>query len=171
MLRPAFKVGQVFGMNFAGRALNSEFVFLGSLVVFLLLLRVVNSLFGGVLQAIRENPFAAEAIGYRIGGHRTPATCIAAVAASVAGSLHAVWLQYVGPDTALNFSIQIDVLVVVVLGGMGTLYGVILGSALFVVAQNYLHDLMGMMSHVAAEAGVPLVPALLDPDRWLLWLG
>ena len=79
--------------------------------LFLVLLRVVNSPFGRVLQAIRENPLRAEALGYRIVFHRTLATCLAAAGAAAAGALNALWLRYVGPDTALAFSIQIDVLV------------------------------------------------------------
>ncbi|HEU4923745.1 MAG TPA: branched-chain amino acid ABC transporter permease, partial [Burkholderiales bacterium] len=57
----------------------------------------------------------------------------------------------------------------VVIGGMGTMYGAVVGATLFVVAQNYLQDLMKLAS--AAAQGVPLVPHLLQPDRWLLWLG
>jgi branched-chain amino acid transport system permease protein len=64
---------------------------------------------------------------------------------------------------------MIDILLMVVIGGMGTMYGSVLGATLFVVAQNYLQDLMKLGSD--ALAGVPLLPALLHPDRWLLWLG
>jgi branched-chain amino acid transport system permease protein len=45
----------------------------------------------------------------------------------------------------------------------------VLGATLFVVAQNYLQDLMKHASEAAQ--GVPLLPSLLHPDRWLLWLG
>ena len=54
---------------------------------FLVLLRVVNSPFGRVLQAIRENPFRAEALGYRTVFHRTLATCISALGATLAGGV------------------------------------------------------------------------------------
>ena len=64
---------------------------------------------------------------------------------------------------------MIDILLMVVIGGMGTMYGAVLGATIFVVAQNYLQDLMKVAS--AATAGVPLLPNLLHPDRWLLWLG
>ncbi len=79
------------------------------------------------------------------------------------GALSALWLRYVGPDTALCFSIQVDVLVMVVVGGMGTLYGAIIGAALFVLAENYLQDLMGALSQLAADARLPLLPALFHP--------
>ena len=138
-------------------------------VLFLALLRVVNSPFGRVLLAIRENEFRAEAIGYRLVSYRTAANCLAALGATLAGVLYAVWLRYTGPDTTLSFSIMIDILLMVVIGGMGTMYGAVLGATLFVVAQNYLQDLMRLVS--GALSGVPLAPQLLHPDRWLLWLG
>ena len=140
-----------------------------ALALFLVLLRVVNSPFGRVLLSIRENEFRSEALGYRIVTYRTVANCLAALGATVAGVLYAVWLRYTGPDTTLSFNIMIDILLMVVIGGMGTMYGAVLGATLFVVAQNYLQDLMRLAS--AATQGIPLLPSLLHPDRWLLWLG
>ena len=146
-------------------------IFALCVILFLKLLRIVNSPFGRVLQAIRENPFRAEALGYRIVFHRTLATCLSAAGAAAAGALNALWLRYVGPDTALSFSIQIDVLVIVVIGGMGSLYGAVIGAALFVLAENYLQALIGRISAGAADLGLPLLANLFHPDRWLLWLG
>ena len=172
-LRPGFHLisGRVFGVEINGRMISYYLVFAACALLFLALLRVVNSPFGRVLQAIRENPFRAEALGYRIVYHRTLATCLAAIVASLAGALNAIWQHYVGPDTALNLSIQIDVLVMVVIGGMGSLYGAIAGAALFVVARNYLQGLLGALSAAAGGAGLTLVAGLLHPDRWLMWLG
>ena len=62
-----------------------------------------------------------------------------------------------------------DVLIIVVIGGMGTLYGAIIGSALFLFAQSYLQDLLRWASE--ATSALPWMSALLSPDRWLLWLG
>jgi branched-chain amino acid transport system permease protein len=173
VLQPGFRLieGRVFGVAINGKILTYYLVLIVVAAAFLALLRVVNSPFGRVLQAIRENPFRAEALGYRTVFHRTLATCISALGATLAGALSALWLRYVGPDTALSFSIQVDVLVMVVVGGMGSLYGAILGAALFVFAESYLQDAMGALSHLAADASLPLLPALFHPDRWLLWLG
>jgi len=140
-----------------------------SAFLFLVLLRIVNSPFGRVLLAIRENEFRAEALGYRTVVYRTAANVLGALAATAAGVLYAAWLRYTGPDTTLSFSIMIDILLMVVIGGMGTMYGAAVGATLFVVAQNYLQDLMKLAS--GAAKGVPLLPELLHPDRWLLWLG
>ena len=150
--------------------LVSYYVVFGiALVLFLVLLRVVNSPFGRVLLSIRENEFRSEALGYRIVTYRTVANCLAALGATAAGILYSIWLRYTGPDTTLSFNIMIDILLMVVIGGMGTMYGSVLGATIFVLAQNYLRDLMKLASD--ALQGVPLLPNLLHPDRWLLWLG
>ena len=173
VLQPGFRLieGKVFGVAVNGRVLTYYLVFVVVAAAFLALLRIVNSPFGRVLQAIRENPFRAEALGYRTVFHRTLATAISALGATLAGALSALWLRYVGPDTALSFSIQVDVLVMVVVGGMGSLYGAILGAALFVFAESYLRDVMGALSDAASQASLPVLPALFHPDRWLMWLG
>ena len=164
-LRP----GTAFGHGLTGRTLVYYLVLAGAAATFLALLRIVNSPFGRVLQAIRENPLRAEALGYRIVVFRTLAVLVSALAAAFAGGLDALWLRYVGPDTALSFSLQVDVLVIVVLGGRGTLYGAVVGAAVFVIAENYLRALIA--GAAGATAGWPLLPNLLHPDRWLLWLG
>jgi branched-chain amino acid transport system permease protein len=102
-------------------------------------------------MAIRENPFRAEAIGYRTVVYRTLASCIAAATAALAGALLALWSSQTNPDTTLSFDIMVDILLMVVIGGMGTMYGAAIGAVLLVLAQNYLQALVG--------------------DRWLLWLG
>lgn len=168
-LTPAFRLGEFFGVKINGKLLNYYLIFFASLALFLILLRVVNSPFGRVLQAIRENDFRAEAIGYKVVWYRTAATCLSAAIAALAGSLFAIWLRYVGPDTTLSFTIMLDILLMVVIGGMGTMYGAVIGATIFVLAQNYLQNLMGAASD--ATAMIPVLPQLLDPDRWLLWLG
>jgi branched-chain amino acid transport system permease protein len=157
------------GASIDGRLLTYYLIFVAALVLVLALLRIVNSPFGRVLQAIRENDFRAEAIGYRTVVYRTLANVLAALFATLAGCLLAVWLRYNGPDTSLAFEIMLDILLIVVIGGMGTIYGAIVGSVLFVLAQSYLQDLMKLAS--GAVADVPVLSQVLSPERWLLWLG
>jgi len=87
----------------------------------------------------------------------------------VAGAMLALWLRYNGPDTSLSFELMLDVLLIVVIGGMGTIYGAAIGSALFLVAQSYLQDLLRLGCE--ATTSLPWLSSLLSPDRWLLWLG
>ncbi|HMS06298.1 MAG TPA: branched-chain amino acid ABC transporter permease [Burkholderiaceae bacterium] len=157
------------GVLVDGKIITYYLLFVVAVVLVLALLRIVNSPFGRVLQAIRENEFRAEAIGYRVVVFRTLSSVISALFACLAGAMLALWLRYNGPDTSLSFEIMMDVLLIVVIGGMGTIYGAAIGSALFVVAQSYLQDLLKLGSEAAS--GVPLLANLLSPDRWLLWLG
>ncbi|MDF1728604.1 MAG: branched-chain amino acid ABC transporter permease [Sulfitobacter sp.] len=163
------KVLRWFGVRLNGKLAAYYFVFITSLVLFLVMLRITVSPLGTVLKAIRENEARAEAIGYRVVSYRTFVFCLSALVASLAGSVYAVWLKYTGPDTALSFAIMIDILLMVVIGGMGTMWGAVIGAVLMVLAQYYLRDLMGVASE--ATAALPLLPELLAPDRWLLWLG
>ena len=129
------------GVSVDGRLLTYYGLFVCAVVLMLAMLRIVNSPFGRVLQAIRENEFRAEAIGYRVVVYRT----------------------------SLSFEIMMDVLLIVVIGGMGTIYGAAIGAVLFLIAQSYLQDLLRLGSE--ATSGIPMLAALLSPDRWLLWLG
>src|SRR6478672_12589728 len=113
------------GASVDGRLLTYYLLFFAALVLVLALLRIVNSPFGRVLQAIRENDFRAEAIGYRTVVYRTLANVLAAVFATLAGALLALWLRYNSADTSLSFEIMVDILLIVVIGGMGTLYGAV----------------------------------------------
>ncbi len=171
VLSPSFELFEapVLGIMVDGKLISYYLLFVVALVLLLALLRIVNSPFGRVLQAIRENEFRAEALGYRVVVYRTLSSVLSALFACLAGAMLALWLRYNGPDTSLSFEIMMDVLLIVVIGGMGTIYGSAIGAALFVVAQSYLQDLLRLGSEAAA--GVPLLSAVLSPDRWLLWLG
>ena len=170
-LSPSFEPfdNPVFGVTVDGRTICYYLLFVVAVVLFLAMLRIVNSPFGRVLQAIRENEFRAEAIGYRVVVYRTVSSVLSALFATLAGAMLAIWLRYNGPDTTLSFEIMLDVLLIVVIGGMGTLYGAVIGSGLFVLAQSYLQDLLRVASE--GTASLPWLSALLSPDRWLLWLG
>ncbi len=171
VLMPSFEPfeAEVFGVLIDGKIITYYGLFVAAVVLVLAMLRIVNSPFGRVLQAIRENEFRAEAIGYRVVVYRTLSSVLSALFACLAGCMLALWLRYNGPDTSLSFEIMMDVLLIVVIGGMGTIYGAVIGSVLFLIAQSYLQDLLRMGSE--ATTGIPVLSALLSPDRWLLWLG
>jgi branched-chain amino acid transport system permease protein len=165
----SFREDPFLGASLDGKLLTYYIVFVCAVVLFLAMLRIVNSPFGRVLQAIRENDFRAEAIGYRTVVFRTLSNVLAAVFATLAGALLALWLRYNGAETSLSFEIMIDILLIVVIGGMGTLYGAVCGATIFILAQSYLQDFMAVGAN--ATQGWPWLSALLSPDRWLLWLG
>ncbi|WP_057461005.1 branched-chain amino acid ABC transporter permease [Pseudovibrio sp. POLY-S9] len=170
-MTPAFKLvkEKVLGVRLNGKLITYYVVFFSSLCLFLVLLRMVNSPFGRVLQAIRENAFRAEAIGYKVVRYRSVATILSAVMAALAGSLMALWLRYTGPATTLSMDIMVDILLMVVIGGMGSMYGAVIGAVLFLLTQSYLQNLLGLLQE--SLGSLPIVSEVVSPERWLLWLG
>ena len=150
ILKPGFRLfaDPVLGVTFNGRVITYYLIFIVSLVLFLLMLRIVNSPFGRVLQAIRENEFRVEAMGYQVVAYRTIVSALSAVMAALAGALMALLLGYNGPDATLSFSLMIDILLMIVIGGMGTMYGAVIGAVLVVLAEYYLQNILGAVHGV-----------------------
>ncbi|MEX0871996.1 MAG: branched-chain amino acid ABC transporter permease [Aquisalimonadaceae bacterium] len=159
----------MFDVRITGRDIMYYVTFAFSLTAFLLLLRMMNSPFGRVLQAIRENEFRAEALGYRTVYYRTAVVLVSTVLTTLAGVLFALLNRYVNPENTLNFELMVFILLMCVIGGMGTLYGAVIGVALFMLAENYLQDLLRVLGGYVE--GIPLVERLVGPEHWLFWFG
>jgi branched-chain amino acid transport system permease protein len=109
-------------------------------VVLVLLTLLVRSPFGLVLRGVRETPRRMRALGYDVWFYRYVAILIAAGISGLAGVLFCWYNQFVGPvDLALDLSTQF--LIIVILGGIGTLYGQILGALIVVFLSNGLSAL------------------------------
>ena len=89
----AFTDTSLLGVSINGRLLCYYLLFVMAVVLLLAMLRIVNSPFGRVLQAIRENEFRAEAIGYRVVVYRTISSVLSALLATLAGVMLALWLE------------------------------------------------------------------------------
>jgi branched-chain amino acid transport system permease protein len=157
------------GVHVNGKLLAYYLVLSVSVVLFFFMLRVVNSRFGRVLEAIRENDQRAEAIGYRTLFYRMAINALSSAVATCAGVLMGLWLHYVGPQTTVDFNVMLNILLMAVIGGLGTVYGSVVGVTLFVLAENYLQGLLSDVN--GALAATPLLANLFHPDRWLLWFG
>ena len=109
-LSPSFEFAEqpFLGVTLDGRLLCYYLLFVTAALLLLALLRIVNSPFGRVLQAIRENEFRAEAIGYRVVVYRTLSSVLSALFACLAGAMLALWLRYNGPDTSLSFEVMME---------------------------------------------------------------
>jgi len=106
------------------------------IVVYYLCVRLVNSPFGRVLQAIRDNEERAEFLGYNVRVFKRRAFVISGVIGGIAGALFAV-LRFVDPSV-LHWLVSAEVLVMNLFGGMGTLFGPIIGAAAFLFARDLL---------------------------------
>ena len=108
-------------------------------ISFLLVLRIVHSPFGKVLQSIKDNEDRAKSVGFHVDNFKLLSFLISAFFASIAGSLYALHLNFVPVDT-LGFMISGDVLIMSLIGGIGTLYGPIFGAMFLVYLKNVISN-------------------------------
>jgi len=98
---------------------------------------IVRSPFGLSLRGIRDNEPRMRTLGYNVSLHKYLAFVISALFAGIAGILFAFFNNYISP-TAIDFSHNGTVVLMVVLGGLGTLWGPLLGALIIVFLQQYL---------------------------------
>ena len=119
-------------------------------IAFLVARRLINSPFGLALRGIRENAVRMPAIGAPSEAHIRKIYTIAAVVAGIAGALLAQTTSTVSLES-LGFERSADVLVMLILGGAGKLYGGILGTFVYMVARDQFSG--------------------INPQYWYFWIG
>lgn len=107
-----------------------------------LLQRVVNSPFGQVLKAIRENESRVLSLGYDVDRHKLLAFILSAALAGVAGATKTIVLGF-ETLTDVSWEMSGEVVLMTLVGGMGTLLGPVVGAFVIVSLQNYLADKVG----------------------------
>ena len=146
-----FKVPAVLGFRFDMFGRSAYAYSLAMLFVcFLVARRIVHSPFGLALRGIRENALRMPAIGAPSRAHLRKAYTIAAVIAGIAGALLTQTTSTVSLET-LSFGRSADVLVILILGGAGRLYGGLIGAIIYMVARDQFSG--------------------LNPQYWYFWIG
>ncbi|HEX7605256.1 MAG TPA: branched-chain amino acid ABC transporter permease [Usitatibacter sp.] len=112
-------------------------IFLGG---FLLIHRIVHSPFGQVLKAIRENEPRAISLGYRVERYKLAAFVLSAAIAGLAGATKAIVAQNASL-TDVYWAMSGEVVLMTLLGGMGTIFGPVVGAVVIIAMQFYLADL------------------------------
>ena len=116
------------------------FVLVIFLAGFALIYRIVHSPFGQVLQAIRENEPRAISLGYDADKFKHRAFVLSAALAGLAGATKAIVFQ-LASLTDVHWGMSGEVVLMTLLGGMGTIFGPVVGAAVIVTMQNYLAEL------------------------------
>jgi branched-chain amino acid transport system permease protein len=122
----------------------------GLFLIFLVARRLIHSPFGLALRGIRENGLRMPAIGASVHAHIQTIYTIAAIIAGIAGALLAQTTETVSLE-ALGFQRSADVLVMLILGGTGRLYGGLIGAAVYMVARDQFSG--------------------INPQYWYFWIG
>ncbi|MDT2022433.1 branched-chain amino acid ABC transporter permease [Methylocella sp. CPCC 101449] len=130
--------GRLFGFIDLSRPLTLYyFVLIVFLLAFLLIFRIINSPFGEVLKSIRENEQRAISLGYRADQYKLMAYILSGALAGLAGSLKVLVAQNAGL-TDVHWSMSGEVVLMTLLGGLGTIFGPIVGAFIIITMQQYL---------------------------------
>ena len=144
-----WKVAGIFPFGLDGKT-----AYVYSLIVlfllFTLLRLIVNSPFGLSLRGVRDGGKRMPAIGSPVERRLIAAFTLSAAIAGVAGALYAQCTQFVGLDS-LGFARSAELLIMLVLGGTGRLYGALIGAAVYMIAQDFLSG--------------------INPVYWQFWIG
>jgi len=158
---PAFKVGSTVVTDFLTKV---PFYYIG---LFLALLTLVitywvqHSKLGYYFQAIREDQDAAHSLGIHIALYKNIGLVISAVLTSLAGSFYGIYVGFVDPPTVLGLDVSVQIMLICIIGGMGTLWGPVLGSLILVplseaLRSNMITEGLVKVGLVSAESKVGL---------------
>ena len=139
-----------------------QFLALCYFVGVVIALRIVRSPVGAILSAIRDNPLRATAVGHNIHGYKLTAFVIAAAYAGFAGGLLGVLQAFMPPD-AFTFDTSGQLVMQTAIGGRGTLFGPLVGAAVWLFLQDFLQAALGLGAAWKLVLGVDLRAAGLFP--------
>jgi len=158
-----------FGIHF-GSTGSCKVMYLLTLIVvalcFVITKRIMSSPFGSVLKAIRENEGRASFVGIPCQRFKLYGWTLACLLAAVSGALYIIYKGNIGPGTMSAFS-GASVLMMVLLGGIGTLWGPIIGAAVFIFIHDYLSTLT---EHWEIYVGLVVILLVIFMPSGFAWL-
>jgi branched-chain amino acid transport system permease protein len=164
--------GALFGVFSLADDLTLYYVVLAVFAAcFLAILRIVTSPFGQVLKMIRENEPRAISLGYEVDRYKLMAFVLSAALAGLAGGMKTVVMGFASLSD-VHWSMSGEVILMSLLGGVGTFFGPVLGSTIVIGLQNLLADKVG--AWVTVIIGVIFVICVLSfrkgmVGEWLAW--
>lgn len=156
---PGISRPEIFGFSFFEPLAYLTLVLVGVALVYSIAQFLVNSSFGRVLRAIREDEQAIAAFGYNTWYFKVVIFVISASLAAVAGSLYAGYITYISP---INFALHesVIILAMIILGGLANLHGSIIGAAFLILLPEFLR-FVGFPAEVAAQMRLLIYGLLL----------
>jgi branched-chain amino acid transport system permease protein len=130
-------VGGPRGLPLIPRVSNFFWVYTWVVLTFVILLRLMKSSYGRAILSVRENEIAAEAMGIDTAHYKILAFVISSFFAGIAGGLFAHYQGFIDPNT-FNFNRSVEVVIMVVIGGMGSLSGSMIGGVIVSVLPELL---------------------------------
>lgn len=151
---------------YVNNAMTEDTVFLlmlaTTVLVVLVTYAIVNSRSGLGMRAIHDNESAASSLGVHPLKYKMYAFVVSSVMAGLAGGFYTQFTLYVNPESTLSVTWMVDTLVVVILGGMGTMAGPLVGAGLFLTLDTVLREVAGEFATII-EGGLIILFILFVP--------
>jgi branched-chain amino acid transport system permease protein len=128
---------------------------------------IEDSRWGYWWRAVKDNPEAAESLGVTVMRSKMAAAAISAFFTAVGGGFYAAFVSYVDPDSVMQFRFSLLIVLPVVLGGIGTLWGPILGAAILIPLTEFSRSYLGGSGSgldLMIYGGLVMAVALLKPE-------
>ena len=146
---PGISRPALFGFSFSDNLSFLILILVFVALIYFLCRFIVNSSFGRVLKAIREDEGAIQVFGYKTLYYKLAIFVIGAMIAAIAGSFYASYITYIDPSTFTAFE-SIFVIALIILGGLASLRGSIIGAAFLILLPDFLR-FVGFPDEVAAQ--------------------
>jgi branched-chain amino acid transport system permease protein len=131
---------------------------------------IERSAIGHRLIAIRENEDAAQALGVNLLRYKLFATALSAFLAALGGTLYAHYVTFIDPNTLLNMNMALEITIYAIVGGIGTLFGPLLGAAFLVPVAELVRATFGQSYagvHLVVYGAVLIAVILYAPDGFM----
>jgi branched-chain amino acid transport system permease protein len=130
---------------------------------------IASSRFGMALIAIREDEDAAAAMGVNTTLYKVLALTVSALFTAIAGGIHAYWITFIDPASAFDLSLNVQMVIMAVFGGPGTVFGPVIGA--FILSGIYEYLSSSISTAAALLFGLVIVLAIVFMPKGLIDLG
>lgn len=165
---PLLKKSSFMYMQFRENKIFYYYIMLFLLIVGVILAKIViHSRTGYYLRALKESPEAAQSLGVNTAKYRVFAIALSAFLAAIAGTFYAQYVLYIDPPSAISLNLSVQVVLISVFGGIGTISGPLLGAAILVPLINLINAWLGGTGHGIASmvfGAVIIIMCLIQPD-------
>ena len=165
---PMLKQSSFWNFQFRESKIPYYFIMLTLLVLGLVLVRaVINSRIGYYLRALRESPEVAQSLGVNTAKYRLIAIALSGFLSALAGTFYAQYVLYIDPPSVFSLPLSVQVVLISVFGGYGTIYGPLLGTAILIPLINLIGAWLGGAGRGIAFmvfGGIIVIVCLLQPD-------
>ena len=148
---PAFKIGSLVVTDFLTKVPFFYLALALALFTILVTFTLERSKLGYYFQAIREDQDAAHSLGINIAAYKNIGLVISAILTSLTGSFYGIYVGFVDPPTVLGLDVSVQIMLICIIGGMGTLWGPVLGSLVLVPLSEALRS--NMVTDVLVKVG------------------